>query len=40
MGKGAMKEFLKMMKGRQGNKKRTEVACANLANMGLLGQVK
>lgn len=26
--------------GRQGNKKRTPVACANLANLGLPGQLK
>ncbi|OMO98608.1 hypothetical protein CCACVL1_04157 [Corchorus capsularis] len=29
-----------MMKGKQGKKKRTEVACANLANVRLPGQVK
>ncbi|PPD74693.1 hypothetical protein GOBAR_DD28386 [Gossypium barbadense] len=42
MGKsgGIKKGFLEMMKGKQGNKKKTKVACANLANLGASGASK
>lgn len=37
---GIKKGFLEMMKGKQGNKKKKKVACANLANLGASGASK